>query len=276
MNSFIYPIIVLGGLGFLFAVLLSIASDVFAVEIDPKEEAVLAALPGANCGACGYPGCGGLAKAIANGEAPINACSVGGAESAEKIAEIMGGDAGDMEKQVAVVLCQGDCEKASNKYIFQGINDCRTQSYVQGGSKACSYGCLGCGTCKDVCEFGAIEIIDGIAVIDKEKCVSCGKCIEACPKNLIEFVPYSQEYIVKCKSQDKGKEVRSYCSTGCIGCQLCVKNCPKEAITFENNLAKIDYDKCINCSICAGKCPTKAIFPGMTKKEQRELEQQSK
>lgn len=267
-----YPVLVLGGLGFLFAILLSVATKVFAVEVDPKEEAILSALPGANCGGCGFPGCGGLAKAIANGEAPVNACSVGGAESAEKIAAIMGTNAGSTEKQVAVVLCQGDCEKAKDKYRYEGLQDCRAQNIVQGGSKACQYGCLGCGTCKDACEFGAIEIIDGIAVIDKDKCVSCGKCIEACPKNIIELVPYKQEYIVKCSSKDKGKDVRSTCTTGCIGCQMCVKSCPKEAITFENNLAKIDYSKCINCSICAGKCPTKAIFPGMTKKEQKELE----
>lgn len=272
MSYILNPVLLLGILGLLFGIILSIASKVFAVEMDPKVEAVLKALPGANCGACGFPGCGGLAEAIAAGDAPVASCPVGGAESAEKISGIMGVDAGDMEKMVAVVLCQGDCDKAENKYIYDGIADCRAEATIQSGSKKCTHGCLGCGTCYDVCSFGAISIVNGVAVIDKEKCTSCNQCVEACPKNIIELVPYTQEYIVMCASTDKGKDVRGYCTTGCIGCQLCVKNCPKEAITFENNLAKIDYEKCINCSICAGKCPTKAIFPGMTKKEQRELE----
>ena len=267
MMDIINPIIVLGGLGLLFGVLLSVASNVFAVEVDPKVEAVRAALPGANCGACGFPGCEGLANAIAEGKAPVTACPVGGSPVAEAIADIMGVNAANVDRQVATVLCQGDCEKAKEKFIYEGIQDCRAANIVQGGSKSCSYGCLGCGTCKDVCEFDAIEIVNGIAIIDKDKCTSCMKCIEVCPKSIIELVPYEKEYIVKCMSKDSGKEVRGKCTVGCIGCQICVKNCPVEAIGFENNLAKIDYSVCINCGICAKKCPTKAIHPGLLEKE---------
>ena len=266
MMNIINPIIVLGGLGLLFGILLSVASNVFAVEVDPKVEAVRSALPGANCGACGFPGCDGLAKAIAEGRAPVTACPVGGAPVAEAVAEIMGVNAANVDRNVATVLCQGDCEKAKEKFIYEGIQDCRAANIVQGGSKACSYGCLGCGTCKDVCEFDAIRIIDGIAVIDKDKCTACMKCIDVCPKAIIELVPYDNQYIVKCKSKDTGKEVRGKCTVGCIGCQICVKNCPEDAFTFENNLAKIDYEKCINCGICAEKCPTKAIYPGLVNK----------
>ena len=266
MMDIINPIIVLGGLGLLFGVLLSVASNVFAVEVDPKVEAVRSALPGANCGACGFPGCDGLAKAITEGRAPVTACPVGGAPVAEAVAEIMGVNAANVDRNVATVLCQGDCEKAKEKFVYEGIQDCRAENIVQGGSKACSYGCLGCGTCKDVCDFDAIEMIDGIAVIDKDKCTACMKCIEVCPKSIIELVPYDNEYIVKCKSKDTGKEVRGKCTVGCIGCQICVKNCPEDAFTFENNLAKINYEKCINCGICAEKCPTKAIYPGLVEK----------
>src|SRR5699024_2295803 len=113
------------------------------------------------------------------------------------------------------------------------------------------------------CEIDAIQIINGIAVIDKEKCTSCEKCIAVCPKHIIELVPYEQEVIVKCKSNDTGKVVRGNCSIGCIGCQICVKNCPEDAFTFEDFLAKIDYDKCINCGTCAEKCPTKAIWTSL-------------
>lgn len=259
MTDIINPIIVLGGLGLTFGILLSIASNVFSVEIDPKVEKIRAALPGANCGACGHPGCDGLAKAISEGEAAVNACPVGGNPTAEAIADIMGVNAANVERNVATVLCQGDCNKAKEKYAYNGIKDCRVANIQQGGSKSCSFGCLGYGTCKDVCEFDAIEIIDGIAVIDKDKCTACMKCIEICPKFVIELVPYDNDFVVKCRSKDSGKEVRSKCSIGCIGCQICVKNCPVDAFSFENNLAKINYETCINCGICAEKCPTKAI-----------------
>lgn len=257
--SIIYPITVLGGLGLLFGLGLSLASKAFSVERDPRIDEVRKVLPGANCGACGYPGCDGLASAIVAGEAPVDACNVGGAPVAEKIADIMGVNVTESVRYVATVLCQGDCNKAKEKYVYDGIMDCRAQNMLAGGSKSCSYGCLGYGTCKDVCEFDAIQIIDGIAVIDKDKCTACKRCISVCPKGIIELIPYEQEVIVKCKSEDFGKTVRNNCNIGCIGCGICAKNCPREAIKLENNLAKIDYEKCVNCGICVEKCPTKAI-----------------
>ena len=259
MENLIKPILVTGGLGLLFGILLSIASKVFAVVIDPKIVAVLDALPGANCGACGFPGCEGLATAIAEGKAPVNSCPIGGQKVADNVADIMGLQGANVERNVAVVLCQGDKDKANIKYEYEGINDCRIQMSLSDGCKSCTYGCLGCGTCFDVCPFDAIEMVNGIAVIDKEKCTACMKCIDICPKGIIELVPYDKKYIVKCKSEDPGKIVRKNCSIGCIGCKICVKNCPVDAIGFENSLAKIDYEKCINCGICEQKCPTKCI-----------------
>ena len=263
MSTILFPITVLGGLGLLFGVGLSLASKVFSVEVNPKVEKIRKVLPGANCGGCGYPGCDGLASAIVDGKAPVNACSVGGQDVADKVADIMGVNSAETIRKVAVVLCQGDCEKAKNKYIYNGIQDCRAQNILAGGSKSCSYGCLGCGSCKKVCKFDAIKIINGITVIDKEKCTSCGKCIEICPKRIIELVPYEQEVIVKCKSYDSGKEVRGKCSTGCIGCKMCVKNCPEDAFSFDSFLAKINYEKCVNCGICVEKCPTNAIWSSL-------------
>ncbi|MDO5713738.1 MAG: RnfABCDGE type electron transport complex subunit B [Tissierellia bacterium] len=252
--------IVLGVLGVVFGVALSIASRVFAVEMDPKVVKVLDALPGANCGACGFPGCEGLANAIAAGEAPVNACAIGGQEVADSVASIMGVNAGNIDRQVAVVHCQGTCDKAKDKYDFNGLIDCRLISDYVGGSKRCGSGCLGGGTCVAVCEFDAIHIIDGVAHVDKEKCVACMKCINICPKKIISLTPYKQKTEVKCSTHDIGKVVRQNCSIGCIACGLCEKNCPKDAIHVIDNLAEIDYDKCINCGICASKCPTGAIF----------------
>ncbi len=259
MENFIMPALVLGLLGGLFGVLLSIASNVFAVYIDPKITEVLDALPGANCGACGFPGCEGLATAIADGKAEASDCPVGGQDMVENVAEIMGSDAGEVIREVAIVKCQGSQDLAGDKYEYDGIQDCRIQTYLADGCKDCAYGCVGCGTCEDVCPFDAIHIIDGVAVVDREKCTACNKCVVVCPKDLIELAPYESKFIVTCMSEDKGKDVRGKCDIGCIGCTICVRECPTDAIEMVGTRAVIDYDKCINCSICAQKCPTNAI-----------------
>ncbi|MDO5037603.1 MAG: RnfABCDGE type electron transport complex subunit B [Tissierellia bacterium] len=260
MSNIIPALLVLGVLGVIFGAALAFASKVFAVEVDPTVAEVLGVLPGANCGACGYPGCEGLANAIAKGEAPVNGCAIGGQDTADKVALVMGTEAGNVAKEVAVVRCQGDCDKAQNKYAYQDVMDCRLIDSFAQGSKSCTSGCLGGGTCVTVCEYDAIKVENGVAVVDKEKCVACKRCIEICPKHIIGLMPYEQKTEVKCSTNDPGKVVRTNCSIGCIGCGICEKKCPKDAIKVENNLASIDYDKCINCGICAANCPTGAIY----------------
>ena len=251
---------VVGAVGLVIGVLLGVASEKFKVEVDEKEILVRNELPGNNCGGCGYPGCDGLAKAIAAGEAAVDACPVGGAPVGAKIAAIMGVEAGGAEKQVAFVKCTGTCDKTNMQYRYYGIDDCRKVSVVPGaGEKACAYGCMGYGTCVKACQFDAIHIVDGVAVVDKEKCVACGKCVAACPNHLIELVPYKAEHLVQCSSHDKGKDVKAKCENGCIGCTLCTKQCEVGAIHMENNLAVIDYSLCTNCGKCAAKCPAKVI-----------------
>lgn len=251
---------VVGAVGLVIGVLLGVASEKFKVEVDEKEILVRNELPGNNCGGCGYPGCDGLAKAIAAGEAAVDACPVGGAPVGAKIAAIMGVEAGSAEKQVAFVKCKGTCDKTNMQYRYYGIDDCRKVSVVPGaGEKACAYGCMGYGTCVKACQFDAIHIVDGVAVVDKEKCVACGKCVAACPNHLIELVPYKAKHLVQCSSHDKGKDVKAKCENGCIGCTLCTKQCEVGAIHMENNLAVIDYSLCTNCGKCAAKCPAKVI-----------------
>lgn len=252
---------IVGLTGLFIGLFLGFSAEKFKVPVNEKEEAVRGLLPGNNCGGCGYPGCDGLAKAIANGEAAVNACPVGGEEVGNKIAEVMGVSAGDSVKMVAFVKCAGTCEKAKTQYEYTGIEDCvMAASAPGGGPKACSYGCTGFGSCVKACPFDAIHVENGIAKVDKDACKACGKCITACPKNLIEFVPYEQKHFVQCSSKDKGKDVKAVCSTGCIGCGICAKNCPVEAVTVENNIAHIDPEKCTNCGICAQKCPVKVIL----------------
>ncbi len=261
MNTIIVSVIVLGVLGIAIGLLLGVAGKFFSVETDERVEQVRECLPGNNCGGCGYPGCDGLAESIVAGDAPVNGCPVGGAPVAEQIAEILGVEAEAGVKKVARVRCAGTCEQASVKYNYVGTMDCRQAAMVPGGGdKACAYGCLGLGSCVSVCQFGAISIQDGIAVVDKEKCVACGKCVETCPNHVITLEAYDTPYQVQCNSKDKGKDVMSVCKTGCIGCGLCVKQCEYDAITLENNLATIDPEKCQGCGACAEKCPKKIIM----------------
>ena len=252
---------VVGILGILIGIFLGIASEKFKVEVDEKEILVRNELPGNNCGGCGYAGCDALAKAIAAGQAEVGACPVGGASTAEKIGAIMGVAGGTAEKKVAFVKCKGTCDKTKVQYNYYGVDDCKKVSVVPGaGEKACTYGCMGYGSCVKACAFDAIHVVDGVAVVDKEKCVACGKCVSSCPNHLIELVPYKAEHLVQCSSHDKGKDVKSVCESGCIGCTLCTKQCEFDAIHMENNLAVIDYEKCTNCGKCAEKCPVKVIL----------------
>lgn len=261
MNTVLLAFLILGGLGLVFGAVLAFASKIFAVEVDPREEAVLASLPGANCGGCGFPGCGGYAAAVARGEAPVNKCSVGGDSVAAQIAEIMGVSAGDSVRLVAQVHCTGGgADKAKYEYI--GVHDCLAAARLPGGGPlACRYGCLGMGTCESVCPFDAIHVIDGVAKVDEDKCKACNKCVEICPRHIIDLEPYKtkRHVTVPCSSKDKGVVVRKVCDDGCIACGICEKACPKDAIHVTDNLAVIDYDKCIGCGICAQKCPRKLI-----------------
>ena len=251
---------VVGILGILIGIFLGIASEKFKVEVDEKEILVRNELPGNNCGGCGYAGCDALAKAIAAGQAEVGACPVGGASTAEKIGAIMGVAGGTAEKKVAFVKCKGTCDKTKVQYNYYGVDDCKKVSVVPGaGEKACTYGCMGYGSCVKACAFDAIHVVDGVAVVAKEKCVACGKCVSSCPNHLIELVPYKAEHLVQCSSHDKGKDVKSVCESGCIGCTLCTKQCEFDAIHMEDNLAVIDYEKCTNCGKCAEKCPVKVI-----------------
>jgi RnfABCDGE-type electron transport complex B subunit len=260
ISAIMTAVIVVGGVGLFLGIFLGIASIVFKVEVDEREEAVLGVLPGNNCGGCGYPGCSGLAAAIAKGEAPVNACPVGGEAVGKKVADIMGVDAGETVRMTAFVKCSGDCVNTTNNYEYSGVEDCSMVKYVpDGGSKSCNYGCLGYGNCVKACQFGAISVINGIAIVDKDKCKACGKCVTACPKNLIELIPYNAEVAVVCNSKDKGPVTMKACKVGCIGCGLCSRSCPNSAVKVEDFCAHIDQTKCVGCRVCMEKCPKKII-----------------
>lgn len=258
MMNVIYAVLVLGVMGGVFGLVLAIASKVFAVEQDERLEPVTEALPGANCGGCGYTGCGAYAQAIVDGTAPLGLCAAGGQESVEKIAAIMGMEAVKMERKVALVKCRGN--HATKKGLYEGISDCEAASRILGnGPNLCAYGCLGFGNCVKACPEGAISVVDGVAKVDHEKCIGCMACAAACPRGIIESVPYDQDIVVACSSKEKGAALRKFCDIGCIGCKMCEKVCEHDAIHVVDNLAVIDYSKCVSCGACAEKCPRHLI-----------------
>ena len=261
INAIIVATVVVAAVGLFIGIFLGVAGKKFAVEVDEKEVAVREALPGNNCGGCGDPGCDGLAAAIAKGEAPVNACPVGGEAVGKVIAGIMGQEVVESARMAAFVKCTGTCEKTKDNYTYTGVEDCEMMAFIPGGgAKACSYGCMGFGSCVKACPFDAIHIVNGVAVVDRDACKACGKCIAKCPHHLIELAPYEQKTFVGCSSHAKGKAVTTACELGCIGCKKCEKTCPNGAITVTDFCAHIDYDKCTNCGACKEACPRKVIL----------------
>ncbi|MCI7727916.1 MAG: RnfABCDGE type electron transport complex subunit B [Clostridiales bacterium] len=256
---------ILGGLGLVFGLVLAAASKVFYVETDPRLEQLNECLPGANCGGCGFAGCGAYAEAVLKGEAPVGKCASGGNEAAKAMAAIMGVEAGEVTRKVALVRCSGartyDAEGnltkgAKMKATYEGFHDCLAASKVGGsGPLSCKFGCLGYGSCTKVCKYGAISVKNGVAVVDEDLCVGCMACAQVCPRKIITAVEPSQNVIIACNSLAKGAVTNRACTIGCIGCGKCMKNCPSGAITITNNLAQIDSSKCTNCGECAKVCP---------------------
>jgi Na+-translocating ferredoxin:NAD+ oxidoreductase RNF subunit RnfB len=263
------PAIMIGILGLLYGLVLAFASKKFYVEIDPRIEKITATLPGANCGACGYPGCSGYADAIVKKDIDFSLCSPGGSAVSQKIASIIGKEATEKEKQVALIHCNsGGYENTNVKYEYHGVPSCRAVSLLASGSNLCNCGCVSQNDCIRACQFGAISLNEqGMRVVDPDKCGACGACVKACPRNLIEIVPISKQVHILCSSTERGLTAKKHCgSRACIGCGLCVQNCPMEAIKLENHIAKINYIICISCGVCAKKCPTKAIIDNKPKR----------
>lgn len=252
--EYLLPIILFAALGLAAGVLLTVAAKVFYVKTDERLEKIENALPQINCGACGFTGCNAYAEAIVkNGEEP-NLCRPGGEDAAKAIGEILGIEVKAKSRYVAFVKCSGGRDSAKRRFEYQGMQSCLAASQFYQGSKMCTNGCLGYGDCVEVCDNNAINITNGVSVINKSLCIGCGKCADVCPKNIIEIRPAELRYEVKCSSTDIGKITRSVCKNGCIGCKMCERACEIGAIRVENNFAKIDYSKCVNCGKCKDAC----------------------
>ena len=258
MNPIVFAIVVVVVLGLAGGVILVLASKFMAVYEDPRIAQVAECLAGANCGGCGYAGCADYAKAIVEDGAPTFKCAPGCDKATDAINTIMGNATDDRPSLRATVICAGG-ENCGTRFDYQGIQTCAAANGIAGGPSACAYGCLGLGDCTRACKFDAIHVINGVAVVDREKCTGCTACTVVCPRHVIQMKPIAPQPAVKCSNKDKGVLVNKTCKVGCIACGLCVRNCPNEAIFLKDNVAAIDYTKCNGCGTCVTKCPKKAI-----------------
>ena len=268
MSFILVAVLVLGAIGLVAAVVLYVCSKKFAVKEDPRIADVAALLPQANCGGCGFPGCGGLADALVKGADAGTLdglfCPVGGQDVMGKVADLLGMAMANSEPMVAVVRCNGTCEHRPKIAEYSGLRTCTAMHACGAGETACGFGCLGCGDGVPACQFGAITINNetGLPEVDEDKCTSCGACVKACPRKIIELRkkgPKGRRVYVSCVNKDKGPVAMKACKTACIGCGKCEKECPFGAITVTNNLSYIDPDKCRLCRKCEKVCPTHAI-----------------
>ncbi|NQU17237.1 MAG: RnfABCDGE type electron transport complex subunit B [Candidatus Saganbacteria bacterium] len=262
MKTIIISILGLGVIGLVAGLILGYTNQKFYRKVDPRIEEIDEALPGANCGACGYPGCRGFSEAVVAGKADVKGCLLGGEQTTCKISKIMGIEANKKkEKIVAILKCGGGKEQSPSKFDYQGVQTCQAAQTIGGGFKACTYGCLGLGDCVIVCPVDCIKMDEnGLPQVEYEKCIACGKCLKACPRTLFTLLPISTKYHVNCSSKDKGAIARKACKIACIGCGICVKKCPSEAITMKDFLAKINPKKCTKSGKCIKACPTKCII----------------
>ncbi len=254
------PVLICLVIAAICAVILTLTSHFFSVKEDDREVEIRDILAGANCGACGYSGCAGYAKALADGSCTkTNLCTPGGDLVASQISEILGVECEETAKVIAAIACNGVCDAVQKRYDYKGHKSCKIANMNYAGDKMCMYACLGYGDCVKACPNDAISIVDGVAVVLKDKCIGCGICVNTCPKGMISLIKSDEKVVVVCSNQDKGLTTKKTCSNGCIGCGICKKNCPEDAITIENNLAVIDYSKCCKCGKCIEVCPIGCI-----------------
>lgn len=260
------------GVSLLLGLLLGIFKRIFHVEVDETVAAVRAVLPGANCGACGFPGCDGFAGAVASGDAPVNGCPVGAAPVASAIGKIMGVNASAAAK-VVVLTCQGTHNVCRDKCDYIGIKSCKAAKISINGTKECDWGCIGLGDCENSCPFDAIHMTEsGLPEVDYDKCTGCGVCVAQCPQHVLMTVPKKLRGAIalcQCRNPRKGQIMKN-CKRGCIKCMKCERNCPTGAIKVINGIPEVDYSLCDSCNKCVEGCPTKVLVLVQNKIEYQE------
>ena len=261
MNEITTSAMIMGGVGLFFGAALAVAFKFLRVDEDPRVELVEGLLPGSNCGACGEPGCRALAEKLVAADLAPSKCTVSSPEGIDRIAELLGVDAGKTEKRVARLHCAGGKGSSLQIAAYQGHESCRGAHLVAGGGKECTWGCLGLADCEVSCTFDAIRMNNELLpVVDVDKCTACGDCVAACPRDLFEILPLSHRLIVQCKAPLAADEARAICKVVCDACGRCAQDAAPGLITMVNNLPVVDYAAGGPASPEATlRCPTGAI-----------------
>lgn len=257
--EYVLPLILFAGLAVFAGVLLTYLSHKFPGQATDDELNVREALPGLNCGLCGFAGCDEYAKKAALDKIAPNLCVPGGAAVAAAVSAVTGVAFDAVDERVAYVACRGRYDVTSDKYNYRGVLSCAASAQFYGGRSSCRDGCLGFGDCVKACQYGAISVVNGCAVADEDQCAGCMLCAKACPKHMIASKPKGAAVFVACSSKASGKDTRQTCKNGCIACKKCEKTCEAGAITVVGNTAQIDYTRCTGCGKCAAACPVGCI-----------------
>lgn len=254
-------ILIVGGVGLVFAVFIALANRQLWVWEDPRIDAVASMLPNANCGACGLPGCRAFAEQAVEGIVSPTQCSVGSDDVHSAIASFLGVEAGTAVRRVARLLCAGGTDVAMSQAEYRGIPTCAAAAAVAGGGKGCTWGCLSLADCERSCTFDAIRMSEtGLPVVDPVKCTACGDCVDACPKDLFVLLPVDNHLVVQCKNLLAGDEVLEQCQVACTACGKCVQDAAPGLISVTSGIAVVNYD--LNAQAdrhAVDRCPTNAI-----------------
>jgi len=250
--------VMLGLAGF-FGVVLAVANRYLRVEEDPRIEQVEGMLPGTNCGACGQPGCRAFAETLVRDENPPGLCSVSTADGIQEIAAFLGVEAGFQEKRVARLHCAGGKSSVRRLAEYAGITSCRAAFVVNGGGRACPWGCLGLDDCERACTFDAIRMNrEALPVVDIERCTACGDCVDICPLDLFTLEGVSHRVIVQCSSPMTGEPARDICRVACDACGRCALDAPEGVIEMSDGLPLLRVPSRAP-EDCTFRCPTGAI-----------------
>lgn len=254
-------ILILGGVGLAFGVLIALANRRLWVWEDPRIEVVAQMLPNANCGACGLPGCRAFAEQAVDRKVAPAQCTVANDTTREAIARFLGVEAGQAVKRVARLLCAGGNDVAGQRAEYRGIATCASAAAVAGGGKGCTWGCLGLADCERVCDFDAITMSrSGLPLVDPDRCTACGDCVEACPKSLFVLLPLEHRLLVQCKNLVEGNDALEQCRVACTACGKCVQDAAAGLISVTSGVAVVNYDLIAAATAQAvARCPTRAI-----------------
>ncbi|SHN56879.1 RnfABCDGE type electron transport complex subunit B [Desulfovibrio litoralis] len=258
-------VLMLAGLGFALAALLAIASRLLYVKEDPRIQEITEALPGANCGGCGFAGCESYAIAVLNSpDVGANLCVVGGEDTAKQVGLLAGKAVEEGAQNVCFRRCAREEGNVQQRFDYIGASTCASAALIEGGPYRCGWSCLGLGDCVRACPFDAITIKNNMAEINDALCLSCGVCVKTCPRSILQIIPQQARVMSYCATREKLKLVSEVCEVGCINCLSCLKACPGGAIKYENLRIEIDHAKCLaygeSCNeACVAACSRKIL-----------------